>query len=260
MLLTACGPEATPFPVDIPTINGDSPSAPPTTIRYALADNTRNFVSDLPLIQAAAKLEQLTESFDPTDLGSRFDIVAAYGDLPGSTRSPVTIHMALVINTTLSPLDSPPLATLIRSSPDTDAIVNNIAIPGINALPIETLPASPLRTNLANAGWPDGILVRLIFVPLPGIDITTDYLASSSIRTQGESVTEQEAYDRLSDENIHLALVPWRTSEERRQLEEAVGEINVLDLYDIPISYVAVPNLEVTFTPGGWPIPQSTSQ
>lgn len=260
MLLTACGPEVTPFPVDIPTINEDSPSAPPTIIRYALADNTRNFVSDLPLIQAAATLEQLTESFDHTDLGSRFDIIAAYGDLPGSTRSPVTFHVALVINTTASPLDTQLLATLIRRSPDTEALVNNIAIPGINSLPLETLTASILRTELANAGWPDGILLRLIFVPLPGIGITTDYFASTGIRTQGESVTEQEAYNRLTDENIHLALVPWRTSEERRQLEEAVGEINVLDLYDIPISYVAVPNLEVTFTPDGWPIPQSPSQ
>src|SRR5262245_16264955 len=85
LLVAACGPEATPYPVDIPSATTSTPQTSDTsTIRYALAANTNGLVSDLSLIQASAQIEQLTEAVNPADLGNRYDLVAAYGDLPGS--------------------------------------------------------------------------------------------------------------------------------------------------------------------------------
>jgi hypothetical protein len=100
-LLAACQPEPTPFPVDVPSPYAAT-SVPTTTgspsVRYALAANTEGFAADLELIEAVAQVEQLTHAPRLEDLGNRFDILAAYADLPGGTRSPVVPHVSLVVN------------------------------------------------------------------------------------------------------------------------------------------------------------------
>src|SRR5689334_10569755 len=107
LVSAACTPEATPFPVDVPTFASAASSANQTIIRYALAPNTNGLVSDLVLIEKATQIEALDTAINPADLGSRFDIAAAYGDIPDGMRSPITPHIALVINPKILPWSDP---------------------------------------------------------------------------------------------------------------------------------------------------------
>lgn len=257
ILLTACTPEATPFPVDMPTAAGEILATPPAVVRYALASNTQHFVSDLALIEGAAQVEYLIDDFDPTELGTHFDIVAAYGDLPEGIHSPITPHIAAVINTAISPLNNEQIAALLRRSFNPQALIENLAIPGATADLLESLPQSTLRTELANAGWPDGIELDLLFVPMPGVEGIINNLQAAGFLTRTLSVSQQNAYQQFSESPFSLALITWHTAEERQQWTAQVGEANVLDLYSIPISYRAVTGIEVSFTPSGWPLPQA---
>jgi hypothetical protein len=53
-------------------------------------------VADIDVISESAQVEQLTEEVNSTEIGTHYDIFAAYGDLPGRTRLPVTPHIALL--------------------------------------------------------------------------------------------------------------------------------------------------------------------
>ena len=65
---------------------------------------------------------------------------------------------------------------------------------------------------------------------------------------------DDEIAARLSSGQIHLALVAWTASEQRETWVTRLSSANVIDLYTIPISYLALPELTITFTQGGWPL------
>src|SRR5512145_2156078 len=148
--LTACEPEPTPFPVDVPlaetavltpppAVTLEATSAAPGVVRYALAANTTGLVADLPLLAASAQVETLTEPVNPADLGLRYDLIAAYGDLPGSARSPVMPHVALIINPAAPPLDNPELVAVIRRSLNPNEMLETLNLPGAVPEPAETV-------------------------------------------------------------------------------------------------------------------------
>ncbi len=256
LCVVSCTPDATPFPVDIPTVNNNTP--PPgsqSTLRYALAANTEGSISDLALIQAAAQVEQLTEPINTDDLGSRYDLVVAYGDIPDGTRSPTVPHIALVINPLIAPLDNTVLRNIVRRSLNPQAIVAALELPGAEAATLESSPSSILRAELANAGWPDGLSLILAYAYTPGVVNVTEQLQLTGIRAQLLALTESELVSAFEEDRIQAALISWKTPEEREDWVSRFGSDNVLDLYSVPISYLAVSGLEVEFTPGGWPIP-----
>jgi hypothetical protein len=77
--LSACEPEATPFPVDIPTPATATPTpGVPAPVRYALAPNTLDSVADRSLLEGSAQVTQLSEAVNLDDLGTQFDVIAAY--------------------------------------------------------------------------------------------------------------------------------------------------------------------------------------
>jgi hypothetical protein len=250
LLLSACEPTATPFPVDIPPTPTTTPvrGAPPTQIRYALAANAAGFVPDLNLIAASGSIEQLTEAPNPSDIGERFDLIAAYGKWPEATESPVLPHVALVINTTLPPFDDPAVINVVRRAIDPAAILAVLEIPGVEASPLETAASVILRTELANAGWPDGFDVILAYRPIPGIAEMTRQLASIGL------IGQPIALSNSPWERTHIAIITWAATEEHAAWVERAGDENVIDLFTLPISYWAAPDLSITFTPGGWPL------
>jgi hypothetical protein len=253
--LVSCTPEATPFPVDIPTISSTSAPNSQSTLRYALAANTENLVSDLAVIQAEAQIEQLTAPINNDDLGSHYDLATAYGDLEGGTRSPIVNHIALVLNPSIAPLDNKILINILRRSLDTKAIVTALDISGVEANAFDPLSPLMLRTELANAGWPDGLKLILAYAYTPGAATVAEHLGLAGIQAQLLALTEQEVITAFTVGRIQAGLISWKTAEERENWVSKFGDENVLDLYSVPISYIAVSGLDVEFTPSGWPIP-----
>jgi hypothetical protein len=257
LVTAACKQQATPFPADIPAT--PTPTAaldvpPAATIRYGLAANTEGLVSDLDLIKASAQVEQLTEIFNPDDMGKRFDLAAGYGDLPNGIRSPVVLHVVLVINPALPPLNDAAVADVLRRSLDTVTLVKLLNISGTASNPT-TIESSPkLRTELANAGWPDGFALQASTAYIPGAALIGQQLQTVNIETEWHIMHLSAIQTGFADKRFGAGLIAWTTEEERQDWTKRVGESNIINLYTLPISYVAAPGLKIIFTPGGWPL------
>lgn len=263
-LLAGCGPQPTPFPVDIPAEETQppapteaapvavEPSLPPGIIRYALAANTAGLVADLPLIEASTQVEQLADPPHPDDLGRRYDILAAFGDLPGGQRSPILQHVALLINP--AAVQQEELAAVLRHSLDPADVLAALAAPGTAAEPLAIPSVTARRVELANAGWPDGINLNLAYTFAPGAAQAAAALQAARIGTQPAQMTAEALNSALETGQIHLALIVWTTPDERAAWAERAGAANLVDLYTVPIGYQAAPGLNITFTPSGWPI------
>lgn len=258
LLLTACEAKPTPFPVDIPvtpTVTPDPTPIPP--VRYALAPNTAGFVTDIDRIRATAQVEQLTNTVNPSDLGLLYDLVAVFGEYPGWTRTDVTPQVMFLVNPNAAPLDVQ-TAFLIRLSVNADEVVNALGIPGVAAAdpPPDTLPLTPqeIRAEFANLGRPDGFRLALGYVPVPGADTIFAQLNTVNVETRRVLAADEQIRADLAAGRLHLAIVTWYTPEEQQAWRDLVGTDYALDLYNLPISFLAIPELTVTFTEGGWPL------
>jgi len=254
LFLTACGPQPTPFPADIPlSVTSTSEVSTAAPIRYALAMNTQDYVADLDAIRASAQVEQLTEPVNPADLGTRYDLIAAYGELPGGTRSPIELHAALVLNTG-NVLNNPALQAVIRRAVHPQIILDSLNISGALAEPLESVDTRSLRADLANSGWPDGISLNMAYAYTPGFDGLIQQFEEAGIEIQSHLMKKADIPAALDDNRVQMALINWGTPDERSLWTAHFGESQVIDLYTIPISYQAIPGLNVTFTSDGWPL------
>lgn len=250
-LLAGCEAESTPLPAFVAA----SPTAPPATatpgpLRYALtADAALN--GDLPLLEDAATVVVL-DADAPTDMGS-YELMAGYGDRPGWARSPVVPRVSLAVGAQRAPLDADSIAALVVNAVDAPALVAAHAIGGSEAL--SPAPQTPTtRTLLANAGWPDGFDVTLGHSGLPGSDAVVAALDTHGLTVLTVVLPPDSLLPALADGRANLALVVWTTDAERDALAEAVGAARVVDLYTLPIAFQAVDGLQLSFTPGGWPL------
>ncbi len=258
LFIVSCQPDPTPFPVSIPATLIDTPSAQAATtdtvlsVRYALAANTAGAVPDLELIAASGQVEQLTEPVNPADLGTRYDIIAAYGDLADGERSPVVPHVSLILNTDFPPFDDSVLATTLQQALDTRAIVITLAIPGVSADESDSADVLGLRTELANMGLPDGIEINAASGYAPGIEAVRMTLRVAGIDTYWGVLAPELVQSAMRSGRVQVALVMW--TESRAVWETLAGEGNIIDLFSVPISYLAVDGLTITFTPYGFPL------
>lgn len=253
--LSACGPEATPLPVDIPVTQaaGGAP-VEPATLRYALAPNTRGYVAELEQIAAAAEVTTLDDLPSPDAVGDRYALVAALGDFDGATRSPQPLRVILILNTASDPLDDPAIADLARRAVNPAAIVAALGIAGAEARELAGRESTTLRAELANLGLPDGVDVVVGAVFAPGSDLLMAQLRAAGFVAAHTSLTLVEAESAFAAGTANLLLVgagdaaieAWRAN---------AGAANVIDLYTLPISYRAIPDLVLSFTPSGWPVP-----
>jgi hypothetical protein len=239
LLVCACEPEATPLPVNLPTLPPPSPTAgTPAPLRYAVAPDALPYLTDEDrrLISASAQLIPMDSASASDDLGTGYEIVVALGDLPDGTRTDSPLQVDLAVDTTLPPLDNPKLVDILRRAVDPAKIVAtlNLPYPGIQAETAQVDDALILRTDLANAGYPDGFDVTVSAAP--AADALAQLLGTIGIEVR--SVT-------TAGEATHLSFVSGQTP-----------PANAIPLYTIPISYRAVDGLNVTFTPSGFPIAQ----
>jgi hypothetical protein len=245
LAIAACEPEATPYPVDVPTEVTEVPEVPAgTPIRYALAPNTTGSVADIQLLTNLVSVEQPAEMPGSSEIGNHYDLIAAYGSWSGAALSPITQHVSLLINPALPPLDDSAIINVIRRAINPSAATNDI--PGVEIAPLESAPSASLKAELANAGWPDGFDVIIAHDAIPGMAQIVEQLQTIGIHGQLTLLVEGE------NTRYHLALVMWTTPEERAQWGQ---DSNLIDLYALPISYWASPDLTITFTPAGWPLP-----
>ena len=243
LLACACQPPATPLPVNLPTLPPPSSTpglytSTPTPLRYAVAPDALPFFSqqDQTQISASAAIIPLDAPPVPSDLGVRYDLVVAVGDLAGGTLAPSPLQIGLVINSALPPLDDPTLVEIIRRTIDPQKIAAALNLPGVQAATEQPEDSTALRNQLANAGYPDGFDVTLAVQIAPGAEVLTQMLKAIGI--------DARLTTNLS-EPAHLTLT-----------SEQTGNANVIPLFSLPINYSAVAGLKISFTPDGFPIAQ----
>ena len=237
LLVCACEPTATPLPVNLPTLPPPSPTAgTPAPLRYAVAPDTLPYLSDADrsLISASAQIIPLDTAPVTEDLGTRYEIVVALGDLPDGTRTDSPLELDLVVNPSLPPLDNPKLVDILRRAIDPQKIVAALHIPGAQAAAAQPSDLLTIRSDLANAGYPDGFDVTV--TAAPGADALAQLLDAVGIETRIITTV---------GEATHLTLVSGQTP-----------PANAIPLCTIPISYRAVDGLKINFTPSGFPIIQ----
>jgi hypothetical protein len=243
--LVSCQPEATPFPVDIPTPATVTPTpGAPAVIRYALAPNTLDSIADRELLDESAQVTQLSEAVNLDALGTQFDLIAAYGSYADATLVPSVVTLSLAINTSLSPLDNPALADFLQRSIDPAALV--IDIPGFQIVPRVPVALTTLRAELANAGWPDGLDLSLAYENVIVVNALQTYWQALNIHVNSFPLQDLSG-------PTHLTVFAWTTPEQRTNWAAQTGG-TIIDLLTVPISYWAVPGLQISYTPQGWPI------
>lgn len=253
--LAACTPPPTPLPAFIaptPTVPPVSPT--PAPIRYALTQASLGLVPDLDAIQADAQVIELDAPVDPADLGRRYDVVAGYGARENWTVSPTVLHVALIVNRTRPPLDETAIATVMRRALAPQAIVTALGLPGVQPAALQPMSANDVRIALANAGLPDGFDVRLAAEPVPGAQAVADTLQAAHIGAILSAAAESDFGATLDASAPHLILAGWTNDAGKQVWIARAGEVNVIELYTVPISYLAVEGLQIRYAPGGFPL------
>lgn len=212
-------------------------------IRYGVAAALP--AADLERLRASGQIEFIAGEVDPADLGSRYDVIMAYGLYPDAAMSPVTAQVMLVVNDQRSPLNDLALVSIIRRALHSPTLVDALDIPGAQSQPAEQSSRAALRTELANAGWPDGFDLMLAHADIPGSAQVAEQLGAIGIYLTPVPLTDTHW------ENSNLVMTT-----ERAIWVERVGEANIIDLFTLPISFWTVDGLNIAFTPGGWPVVQ----
>ncbi len=251
LLLTvcACEPEATPLPVNLDLEATAAPQvtteATPATVRYALAPNLVDYFPDA----VKAELNDHTEFIaldappNPADLGTRYDIVVSFGELPNGEKVAGSLNLELALHPSLGPTSDANVYGVIQAATAPQNIIAMLNIAGAQASEQPQPSRLALREALANAGYPDGL------------DIT--FAASRYAPGQQEVVQLLEQvgiHPRLIDLNGASANDTHLVLDTQYDRGEPFLDYGVIGRYSIPIRYAAVPNLTVTLDQGGFPL------
>jgi hypothetical protein len=257
LAFTACAPTPTPLPAFIPPTPTVPPISPtPAPLRYAITQASVGLVPDLDAIAKLAKVIPLEAPVEPQDLGQKYDVIAGYGTRENWTVSPTLLHVALIVNIARSPLDQAAASTVIRRAIDPQALITAIGLPGIQPAALQPIAIKDARVTLANAGLPDGFDVRVGTQPIPGAQAVADAFKDVQIGAVVEPMTADSLSATLDAAAPHLLVVGWTNDTDRQTWIARAGEANVIELYTVPISYLAVQGLTITYAPGGFPLPK----
>jgi hypothetical protein len=255
LMIAGCEAQGTPVPAVLPPTPTDTPVPTlPPPVRYAFMANTAGFVEDLDQMRATGLVEQLSDNNTDEGVISGYDIAVTFGLVEGWEQAPVTLHLALIVNPAIVPMDNALVVDTIRRSLNPGAIIEGLGVVGASAEAMTPTDGLRLRTDLANGGLPDGADIILAHRTLPGYDQIAQQLNTSGLRVALQAIQRDTVLDTLARKRAHLIFAAWTTPEERAAWVEQVGEAHVIDLYAIPISYRAVPDVTLEFTPDGFPI------
>lgn len=254
-IFSACQPEATPVAnVAPPTPTEDTVATVPPPIRYVLGTHAQDIQSIQSEIATSALLIPASSLNQDSLLGTDYEVIADYGFIEGWQQSPVVPTISLIINPNLEPLNDATITNIIQNGIDGARIVNQLNISGTRPLAISTIRISSLKTEFANMGYPDGFVLQVGVGEVPNHQAIITELDTLSIDSQLINHTLDEIAMQFTDNRLHIALVKWHSVEEKALWTSLVGEQNVIDLYQVPISYLTSPELKITFTDNGFPI------
>lgn len=228
MALVACEPEATPLPVNLPTraVTTNTPAAPQTP-RYAVAQDVLPYLTDEDrrLISASAEIVPYEETGD-------YALVISLTPLPDGAQAPDPLHLSLIVNTALPPLGAPQIEQIIRMAVDPQQMAQALGIPHEQAGAAPTLTQQAIRSDLANAGYPDGFDLTLAAeIPLIAGNLAAQLAA---VGIQARIIP--------AGEPAHLTLTSGTLSPQ------------AIPLLNLPIYFRAQEGLTVTFAPSGFPL------
>lgn len=256
LLLASCEAAATPVALVTSTIE-DSDSAAATAtqtplpaLRYGLLGGAEQYLLDDPIFASAEAVPA------GADL-SAYDIVATYGTVTDWQQSPISQHIALILNPFIAPLSDEAIAALLRSALSPRDLLTALQIPGVLPGSDQSRDAVAARVALANLGYPDGLTLILAAENVPGVEIVAAQLAQSNFRIELLPLAADSANVTLTENQAHLLLIRWFEDTQRDAWVERAGAENVRDLYTLPISYRANSDLAIDFSIDGWPIPAS---
>lgn len=254
-LLSACQPDATPIAAVLPiTPTPAIEETLPPPIRYAIGNMAQGNIATQDLIAENALIIPLADTSDTSGLGADYDILAEYGLHEGWQQSPVLPTVSLIINPKLAPLDKDTVANIIRNSLDSGKIALETGIIGTIPLSSLALDSAPLRAELANMGYPDGFDLHIGNAFIPHAEAITSQFLSVNIDSLITQYSNEDILTAINRNRLHLALVKWHNVAEKSAWTALVGENNFIDLYQLPISYLAMPDLKITFSEDGFPI------
>lgn len=248
LILVACEAQSTPIAaVRTPTVTPAPIVTMASQIRYGLYSNVIGFVQDINTLQESALVEPMSAESAIGD----YDVVVAYGVYDGWQQSPISHHISLIINPNLAPLDDEGIRNILRQTFDSQAFLAALNIVGTLSGTTQAVSLPETKIALANAGFPDGFVLTMAVETIPNLEAIAAQFTQRNIDLH---VIENES-NILNDNRTHLLLIRWSQDSQRTTWIEQVGEANVLDLFTLPISYIASDNLTLTFTENGWPLP-----
>lgn len=245
LLLAACEAQATPIAsMSTPTVPPQATLPPTQILRYGAAPNIVAYLGD----DVAAPYEILDNNLPIT----AYDLVVAYGIYDGWQQSPVSHRVSLAINPNLPPLTIAIFRDLMTSIVNPQVIVDTLNIPNAQQTTVQDAVLSTLdsRTLLANNGYPDGFQLIMATETVPALDLIVSQFADLSVDLR--LIDMQETV--ISDNQAHLVLFLWAQETERSFWVNQVGEENILDLWTMPISYLAQNDRSIEFTENGIPL------
>ena len=255
LALAGCAEQATPLPVAVPSTLTPEPSTDQISVSEAVrtgilrailpfwpADPAEDF-ADYPIIERPISADQLGD----------LDLLIGLGLHPGWQPSGATLHIALLLNPMLAPLNDPQTAQLLRQSIDANRLSRSYAdLPGIMPSDQRASDPSTIRNQLAMAGHPDGFRLVLAAPELPLSENIVADLADYSFAVEQREWLNNSPLESFEANQAHLILVHWYTDEEASSIQSEVGAENTLELFRIPVSYLLRPGLEVQLD-GLWP-------
>jgi|GEM_PF-966180 len=255
LIVAGCQPEATPVANVVPPTNTpDTTETLTPPIRYVLGPNSQNMTSIETILATDGLLIPSNSLTQESQLGVDYDVIADYGQISGWQQSPVVPTVSLVINPNLSPLNDDTITNIISNGVDGVRIINQTNISGTIPLAISTIQLSSLKTEFANMGYPDGFQLQMSIAEIPNNQSVITELNNLNIDLNITEATLETIASQLVSNRVHLAVIKWHTVSEKAVWTSAVGENNVIDLYQMPISYLATPNLTITYADNGFPL------
>ena len=249
VVFSACEAPSTPIPV------GASTPLPPTedvivvaptlqsTLSIGIASTTADYLDNLERLQEVAQVN----TFDDLSQAQAFDLAISYGAIDGWQQAS-SQDIILVMNTQLAPLNQPEIVQIIQQSIDTQQVINVVDILGVEALYSSILANIDARNQLANLGYPDGLQLSAFFEASPALEAIGDSLRQRNIRLNLTPL-QSDVEAVLSQNLAHLIFL-------HRPTEDFQAN-NALPLLRIPISYRTSDELPLSFSPMGFPQPQS---
>lgn len=250
VVLAGCEQTATPLPVALQITDTPAPTSEVPRLRFAYSIDALAMFAGRDTLAAHAELS----IYDPSvDFQTPYDLVVVLGKQENLTLAPERITIRLILDTTQPPLDDPEVERLVRSAFDPIRLAEAFAY--LSAAPVnegaEIVDPARVRTELANAGYPDGLPITVLVDHLPRSEVLTDILRpfGINIRLISGDDTGSDVQFPSGDANAFL------TGSNPTWLSQVDAE-NVINLYSVPISYRAADRIALTFDAQGFPVPQ----